>query len=257
MLFAVGDRAQAIYGFRGATDSSMDDLKEQFKMQELPLSITYRCCEAVVREAQRLVPHIEARPGAPEGRVNRLEVYPENASYTSNDLIVCRNNAPIFTLALDFLRGNRQCRVMSNFLETIEGFLNQFDANLSKDLRIKLDAWYQKEKKEAIDNNRYGKLAAIEDKYEVVCAFTEKYSTVGEIISAIRSLATSQFGPRIATVHKAKGLEAPRVFILRPDLLPSPKAMTPQAIKAEKNLEYVAITRAKDELNYLPREDGL
>jgi DNA helicase II / ATP-dependent DNA helicase PcrA len=257
MIFAVGDRAQAIYGFRGATSSSMDDMKQQFKMIELPLSITYRCCLAVVREAQRLVPHIEARPNAPEGSVNRLDSYPKNSSYTANDLIVCRNNAPIFTLALRFLLENRQCRVRSNFLETIESFLNQFDANYSKDLRIKLDHWYQKEKKEAIDNNRYGKLAAIEDKYKVVCAFTDKFPTLNEIIAAIRSLATSEFGPRIATVHKAKGLEAPRVYILRPDLLPSPKALTPQAIQAEKNLEYVAITRAKDELNYLPREDGL
>lgn len=257
MIFAVGDRAQAIYGFRGATSSSMDDMKQQFKMLELPLSITYRCAQAIVREAQTLVPHIEARPNAPEGKVQFLDSYPEIPSYMPNDLIVCRNNAPIFTLALKFLLANRQCRVMSNFLETIESFLNQFDCNHSKDLRIKLDAWYQKEKKDAIDNNRYGKLAVIEDKYEVVCAFTDKLSTLNVIVEAIRRLATSQLGPRIATVHKAKGLEAPQVFILRPDLLPSPRAMTPQTIQAEKNLQYVAITRAKDTLNYLPREDGL
>jgi superfamily I DNA/RNA helicase len=53
----------------------------------------------------------------------------------------------------------------------------------------------------------------------------------------------------LSTVHKIKGLEADRVFIIRPDILPM------QAIKSwerqqEKNLEYVAITRAKNILIY-------
>lgn len=253
-IFAVGDRAQAIYGFRGATSNSMDELKKQFSMVEKPLSITYRCDHAIVREAQTLVPHIEARPGAGEGKVLQLETYPEIETYTPNDMIVCRNNAPIFTLALQFVVAGRRCRVLSNFLETIESFINQFDCNSSKDLRIKLDAWYQKERKAAEDAGRFGKIAVLEDKYQGVCAFTDRFKTVSEIIQTIRDLATSQFGPQIATIHKAKGLEAPQVFILRPDLLPSPRAETPQQIQAEKNLQYVAITRAKHTLNYLPRD---
>jgi DNA helicase II / ATP-dependent DNA helicase PcrA len=53
----------------------------------------------------------------------------------------------------------------------------------------------------------------------------------------------------LSTVHKIKGLEADRVFIIRPDLLPM---QTPKAWQAmqEKNLEYVAVTRARLELIY-------
>ena len=41
-VVAVGDRHQAIYGFRGADVRSMDNLKTRFGMLELPLSISYK-----------------------------------------------------------------------------------------------------------------------------------------------------------------------------------------------------------------------
>jgi superfamily I DNA/RNA helicase len=53
----------------------------------------------------------------------------------------------------------------------------------------------------------------------------------------------------LSTIHKSKGLEADRVFIARPDKLPLKVKKAWQA-KQEKNLEYVAITRAKNELIY-------
>lgn len=52
----------------------------------------------------------------------------------------------------------------------------------------------------------------------------------------------------LSTIHKAKGLEAERVFILKPDLMPHPKAKRGWEIDQENNLRYVAITRSKREL---------
>lgn len=52
-IIAVGDRHQAIYGFRGASADSMEKLQSRFNMTELPLSISYRCPKAVVAEAQK------------------------------------------------------------------------------------------------------------------------------------------------------------------------------------------------------------
>ena len=54
----------------------------------------------------------------------------------------------------------------------------------------------------------------------------------------------------LSTIHKAKGLEANRVFIIRPDLLPLPQCRKGWEFIQEKNLEYVAITRAKKDLIY-------
>jgi superfamily I DNA/RNA helicase len=54
-VIAVGDSRQAIYGFRGADRSAMKKLKEAFAMEELPLSVSYRCSKAVVEEAKKYV----------------------------------------------------------------------------------------------------------------------------------------------------------------------------------------------------------
>jgi DNA helicase-2/ATP-dependent DNA helicase PcrA len=55
----------------------------------------------------------------------------------------------------------------------------------------------------------------------------------------------------MSTVHKAKGLEADRVFILRPDLMPHPLAKGHDELIQEDNLHYVAITRAQKRLVYV------
>jgi DNA helicase-2/ATP-dependent DNA helicase PcrA len=52
-IVAVGDPHQAIYGFRGANSDSMQRIAERFQCKTLPLSVSYRCPKAVVREAQR------------------------------------------------------------------------------------------------------------------------------------------------------------------------------------------------------------
>lgn len=68
-VIAVGDRAQAIYGFRGAGTTSMDELQRRFHMTELPLSVSYRCPIAVVQHARQWVSQIEWREDAEDGYV--------------------------------------------------------------------------------------------------------------------------------------------------------------------------------------------
>jgi superfamily I DNA/RNA helicase len=52
-LIAVGDPSQAIYGFRGADATAMTDMQREFNMTVLPLSVSYRCSQSVVKEAQK------------------------------------------------------------------------------------------------------------------------------------------------------------------------------------------------------------
>lgn len=53
-LIAVGDPWQSIYGFRGADSDACRRLIEDFNMTVMPLSVSYRCSQAVVKEAQRI-----------------------------------------------------------------------------------------------------------------------------------------------------------------------------------------------------------
>jgi superfamily I DNA/RNA helicase len=55
----------------------------------------------------------------------------------------------------------------------------------------------------------------------------------------------------LCTIHKSKGLEANIVYILNEFLIPSKFAKSPMQLEQERNLKYVARTRAKEELYYL------
>jgi superfamily I DNA/RNA helicase len=63
-------------------------------------------------------------------------------------------------------------------------------------------------------------------------------------------------GTLLSSIHRAKGLEAKRVFILRSDLLPHPMAKSEWAKGQEKNLSYVAKTRAIETLVYVDGVKG-
>ena len=54
-----------------------------------------------------------------------------------------------------------------------------------------------------------------------------------------------------SSVHKAKGLEAPTVFIINYAMIPHPMATTEEELEQEENIKYVAITRAMKELYLL------
>jgi DNA helicase-2/ATP-dependent DNA helicase PcrA len=54
-VIIVGDPWQSIYAFRGADSDSMEKLGRQFNCTHFPLSVSYRCSKAVVREAQSIL----------------------------------------------------------------------------------------------------------------------------------------------------------------------------------------------------------
>jgi DNA helicase-2/ATP-dependent DNA helicase PcrA len=253
---AVGDRHQAIYGFRGALSDSMDLLKRRFNMLELPLNISYRCPQAVIREAQKFCPDIQARPGAPEGLVRwvqDMDGYDEGCDpefFASDQLILCRNNAPLFKAILRAVRAGKPVRVLSNFLESLAGFIRSFKVQTTVQLQGKLDEWRRKEIEAAQKKGFLGKIAGIEDKHATLTLFCRQCRNVEEIVKLLEKLAASTVGPIFSTIHKAKGLEADSVYILRPDLMPAKYARTAESKQQEANLQYVAITRAKDNLTY-------
>lgn len=71
-LIAVGDDKQAIYGFTGANSNSLDLIREALNAITLPLTVTYRCPKAVVKEANRIVSDFIAHETAPEGIVRTI-----------------------------------------------------------------------------------------------------------------------------------------------------------------------------------------
>lgn len=252
-LIGVGDRHQAIYGFRGAMSDSMNQAKRQFDMVELPLSITYRCPQVVVAAAQFYCPDIKAREGAPIGYISTIGL--ENTPAHDPDLfpeslVMCRNNAPLFRAILRHVRAKRPCKVLTNFLDSFKGFILGFKCETTIDLLRKLESWYETESANAKAKKFWGRLESLTDKYETARLLANEFSSTREIISLLERLALGTSGPTFATIHKAKGLEHDHAYLLRPDLIPAKYARSEEQLRQEDNLMYVAITRAKQTFTY-------
>jgi superfamily I DNA/RNA helicase len=269
-IIAVGDRWQGIYAFRGALSDSMDRLKSQFKMIELPLSICYRCPQSVIREAQKLCPHIEWREGAPEGSVLSRKIEWDKAwkeahedwelsderAPTAEDpklferdvLVLCRNNAPLFSAVMRHVRAQKPCRVLSNALEGLANFIKRFRADSTSELMNKIDNWLAKEIDKHFDAP--WRVQSSQDKVATIKVLAEHFTRTEDLLRLIKTLSEGKDGPIFSTIHKAKGLEEKHVYFLRPDLCPSPWAKKKEEQEQERNLRYVAVTRTQESLTY-------
>ncbi len=251
-LIAVGDRHQAIYGFRGAAHDSLDQIAEEFGCESFPLTVTYRCPRNVVATAQQFVPHLEAWEGAADGEVGIVADLAKHR-WLPTDLVVCRNNAPLITLAYQLLRARVPCRVLGREIGTgLAALIKKLKPTSIPNLIDKLAAYEKREMERLQRLGREGKIEALNDKCETLRTFALEVRGLDELDRAIAEMFDDRSGGRVtlSTIHKAKGSEAPTVIILDPWRLPSKAARQAWVLQQERNLAYVAITRAGERLLY-------
>lgn len=258
-LIAVGDPNQAIYAFRGADSNSFNTMKQKFNCLELPLSVTYRCGTSIVRDANAIVPDLLTPEGAHEGEVLHLPAAPPVDVYQPGDLVLCRNNAPLFRLGLEFIKARKPFTIRTNLEASIRRYIKQ-TADKAKDASIEsfkeaLSSAYEKEYKLAEEKNRTSRMAYLTDLYNAGLALCEEAAFISDLYYTLDQLFIQGHGPVLSTIHKAKGEEADRVFIHQPELIPSRFATSNSARQQEFNLLYVAITRAKERLTYSHNEE--
>lgn len=281
-LILCGDPKQAIYGFAGADAESMPRMYEELSetprgCQMLPLTVTRRCGKAIVREANKIVPDFDAHETNCEGVVRDMGMQPKKpvdgvATYyrdnvIAGDMILCRVSAPLVSECFKFLREGRKANIQGR--DVAKGLIStvtKAKVELVPDLVRFLSEWLHAESAKELKkrNPDEGRLIGLQDRFDCLMAFTEGCETVTEVIAKIESVFTDDQkvpGIRLSSVHKAKGLEADRVFILLPRKggMPHPMAKTAWAKDQEMNLKYVAITRAIRELVWVvddrPREE--
>lgn len=259
-LCVVGDPRQAIYGFRGALNNSLEVIQQQFNATVLPLSVTYRCPQLIVEEAQRYYPDdIIAHDHAAQGCVQHIP----QADHMTIDyrqqkdaLVVCRNMAPLVQFAYALLKKRIPVRLRGRDIgKNLINFIKRLEGTTINDMLTKLDTWrYEQEQLSRQKGDEY-KLQDIADKYDTVHAFVAMCDSgnLQELFDAIEALFACDYGIQLSTIHRAKGLEADTVYFLYPDLLPSRFAKQAWQVQQENNLSYVGITRSKDSLIYLER----
>lgn len=258
MLIVVGDDAQCIYGFRGSDVDSFHAIAKEYGATRLPLTVTYRCPTAVVDLAKRYVPDIEAAPGAATGEVVTMHVDDVKDWRGAKDLIVCRTNAPLVAQAYSFIRQKIPCRVAGrDFGAGLTALIKKLKPTDIKDLLAKLDAYRVKEVGKLVAAKKEHRVQSLTDKIdslEVLALECDDLDALDGIISRLFSDLSQEGKIVLSSVHRAKGAEADRVFILRPDLMPFRMARLDWEIEQEKNLIYVAYTRARKTLVFLAKD---
>lgn len=245
-MIAVGDAYQSIYAFRGADTQSMSTLKETFSMRPLTLSISFRCPISVVKEARWRAPHMKYPAWAIEGSVTDLSEW--NASSISSDgVIICRYNAPLFKLALAFLRQRIPINIeANNFTTRINKTLEKFgNKDMTQDeALIAYEIWV------AEARAKYKDADWVNDLADCIKFFIESASTLGGALDNFAQLQVAEGGVSFMTGHKSKGREFNHVYILnRRSIKLHDRDGVPDA--QEWNVLYVMQTRAKKTLTYI------
>jgi len=271
LVVGVGDNRQSIYGFRGADTQATAKFQAAFNADELPLSISYRCAARIVAEACKIYPELEAAPNAIEGVVSNMGSY-ENVVFEGGDMVICRNNAPTITLAYRliadripvFVKGRDIGRNLITVIEKI-------DAVDVPDLARELRDWVRIQESIIRENNPDDEdsVQRLNDRYDSIMVFITHNTDglVKTVIADIEELFSTRTKDSdddrlmegkvvLSSIHKSKGLEATRVYILDRFLIGMRATTGSWQMEQENNLAYVATTRAKEALHYIvtPKE---
>jgi DNA helicase-2/ATP-dependent DNA helicase PcrA len=213
--------------------------------------------------AATIHPQIKLRPNAPEG-ILEGNLTDERLLHmlAPGDLVICRVNAPLVPLAYELLRmgvparvrgrdiGRGLCALVAQVVEQDSFKLQDFPALVSR--------YAEQQEEQLVRKHKDGAemaLVSLRDRCDTVRAIYQslKPRSVEEFLRAVQQLFSDEEKGVVwlSSIHRAKGDEAERVFILRPDLLPHPRARTAIQREQEENLRYVAFTRARAELRFV------
>jgi superfamily I DNA/RNA helicase len=244
-IIVVGDSRQCIYSFRGCHPQGMKMMRDDLNAAELKLTTSYRCSKAVIRHAQSIVPDINAADNANEGEVTSVKNCDDARP---GDFILSRLNAPLMPLALNLLRQKIPARIEGRDIgRQLMTMVKSQKAKSVPHFFEKINSWFDKQvARIGKGKNADKKLEVSKDILDTLSALAENCANVAEVEQRIYSLfqdtdKTSKPAVILSTVHKAKGLESDRVFMLMHTFKKSDSI-------EEQNIRYVAITRSRNQL---------
>lgn len=267
-VLAVGDPYQSIYGFAGADSESFDRVKNLFNCQLLSLSDCFRCPTDVISLAQRIREDINGFK-TEAGVIVKLAKNKVLKNLKPKDLVICRSNDPLRELAMKLVNKNIKVHMHPDEVEEMIGdYKSYFTAKELKTIMTDdtIETFLKKvetrncariEKDNANLDSAIRSLR-VENEKKMLCDcldfFLKKYiewqlNTIDSLLLRLKETLRylGEDAIWISSIHRAKGLEADRVFILEYNKLPFPASREWQIIQ-ERNLHYVAVTRSRMEL---------
>lgn len=284
-VIGVGDRFQSIYGFRGADVNSIDRVIDALRntqrgVVEMPLTVTRRCPKLHTSMAQRIVECIRPLEGAIEGVIRDCPKDKAMAEMAPGDLVVCRVNADLLGVAYSLLKMGKRAVVRGKDIgkglvklierarkeaekEGVEGEgLNNVAMMLGYAGKITRDEVVKY--MELPHGKGEMRAAQTQDKMDCLVEIAGQCKTVAELLGGIERLFADfeEDGKPVdkivlGTVHRTKGLEAGRVWVLRGDVIPHPMAKSQWERKQEEHIFYIAVTRSRSELIWVDVRSNL
>jgi DNA helicase II / ATP-dependent DNA helicase PcrA len=263
VVVMVGDEHQAVQGFAGALSNSIQQIRDLTKPHELALPISYRCPILHLELINQIYPGANPRVDAPFGEVYGVDSSEYLTLLTAGDMVIARSNRYLLEPCLKLqirgqhakilgLDGAERLRIHLEMLEAEPGFTL---AQLPEFIEQKIGA---EKMKAGSDPKTLLHVSRLEDQLQslalVYRAAGGINSTRARILAIIRNLFSDvPEGILFCTAHRAKGLEAQRVFIVYPEGMPNRLALEQggDAVVQEENLRYVAISRAKQQLFFV------
>lgn len=245
-VIAVGDPAQAIYGWRGADANAVARIVRELEAEVLPLSVSFRCPKKVVELAKRHVKDIVAAPNAPEGKVENIDLGRMLTEVRSQDFVVSRTNAPLVQVALNLVRNRVAARVIGQDIgRMLTGMIQRSRAQTVPQLLAWITEWETEEVERLTKAKRARAIDNAHDKADTLREFCDDKQEIAEVLREIDGLFVEDKSQYVvcSTVHRLKGDEANRVFVLEETFF-----LQRGDPVEEANIHYVAITRSKREL---------
>lgn len=264
-IIAVGDPRQAIMGFAGADNESFAKIVSRTNAVEMPLSVCYRCPVKHISMAKEIVPQIEAAPGAQDGVIEEITKEQMIQMIRQGDLVISRTNAPLVGVALKLIANGIQARVRGRNIAAgltklikeatkrgINGdsFAGALTEALERQIEHRLEILRAKPHTEAQQET-------LQDQKECIIVFLSarpEINSAQALCSELEALFADE-GAAVwcSSIHRAKGLEADRVFVINSDKMELVfSGQQGWEKEQERNLKYVGLTRAKRALYLIP-----
>ena len=264
----VGDEKQCINLFCGSNEDNFRQLCHSENTQVFDLPVSYRCGKKIIEFSQSIVKDILPKENAIDGEIkNGCKL----SCLKDGDMVLARSKAPLLKVYTKLIKKGINCYIkgldiganLINLLDSIKG--EELNINLRKDgvfIRLYDKLFETRDKlveKRGLDIDDATLSSYIMEQYDTIKALEVlafNCTTKNELKARIKDIFKEDSkGVCLSTIHKSKGLEADNVYILCHSSMPSKNCHHEWERIQEKNLMYVAYTRAKKILGFISEKE--
>jgi len=252
-LVLVGDRNQAIYGFRGTVVDVFDQLDTTYSPAHFQLTETFRCPQKVVQAARNFTPHINTnKPGGYVTDHKGLDI-----NLPDDCLVLARSNMTLLQMAHKLIQKREHFSLSTSAIESMQ---KDFYDNIGEDNKTVEEALQNLKKKKQDMLDRFNANGwddgYIKGHFTNTESLLKMFTTMDAIRNFFNSLDTKKkhrSSRRLMSIHAAKGMEHKNVYLLnRQDcfnMIAWSKISWQK--KQERNLVYLACTRSTENLTFV------